>query len=131
MYHFLRKVGTAAPEVALLMLADSLARQVEPPPENLWVHQLESAHAVLQAAGKDRHRWLNVRPMVRGDVLAQELGLLPGPAIGRALEAIREAQVAGEIHTAAEAIALARRMLEDPIPAATHDRLPDNGAGQG
>ena len=43
-------------------------------------------------------------PLVRGD----ELGLEPGPAIGRILDAIDEEQAAGTISTRDEALALAR-----------------------
>jgi hypothetical protein len=38
------------------------------------------------------------------------LGLPPGPRIGSLLEEIREAQAAGEIHTAEDALTLARRI---------------------
>lgn len=45
-------------------------------------------------------------PLVRGD----ELGLPPGPEIGRILERIEEERAAGEISTREEALALARRL---------------------
>ena len=48
--------------------------------------------------------------LVTGDDLMRELGLPAGPAVGRALEAIREAQAQGEVSTRAEALALAREM---------------------
>jgi len=45
-------------------------------------------------------------PLVRGD----ELGLPPGPQIGRALEAIAEERAAGTLSTKEEALELARRL---------------------
>jgi Poly A polymerase head domain/Probable RNA and SrmB- binding site of polymerase A len=48
-------------------------------------------------------------PLVRGD----ELGLEPGPEIGRILAAIAEERAAGTIETREEALALARRLAED------------------
>jgi hypothetical protein len=42
-----------------------------------------------------------------------ELGLPEGPEVGRLLEAIREAQAAGEVTTREEALALARRLKSD------------------
>ena len=45
-------------------------------------------------------------PLVRGD----ELGLEPGPAIGRILDAIEEERAAGTISTRDEALALAREL---------------------
>jgi poly(A) polymerase len=51
--------------------------------------------------------------LVDGDVLMAALGLQPGPVLGELLEAIREAQAAGEVSTADQAIALARSRLAD------------------
>lgn len=58
------------------------------------------ADAVLAARAADP-----AEPLVRGD----ELGLPPGPAIGRALERIEEERAAGTISTRDEALELARR----------------------
>ena len=44
-------------------------------------------------------------------------GYKPGPAFGPALEAVETAQLEGEINTPAEAMALARSVLETPGPA--------------
>jgi hypothetical protein len=48
-------------------------------------------------------------PLVRGD----ELGLAPGPQIGRILAAIDEERAAGTISTREEALALARELAEE------------------
>ena len=50
-------------------------------------------------------------PLVSGNDLMAELGLPSGKRIGELLEAIREAQAAGEIGTREEALALARRFV--------------------
>jgi tRNA nucleotidyltransferase/poly(A) polymerase len=50
-----------------------------------------------------------VKPLVRGD----ELGLAPGPAIGRILEAIDEERAAGTITTREEALALAHELAAE------------------
>lgn len=52
-------------------------------------------------------------PLVRGD----ELGLEPGPAIGRILEAIDEERAAGTISTREEALALARVLASGEVSA--------------
>ncbi len=44
-------------------------------------------------------------PLVRGD----ELGVPPGPEVGRLLELIAEERAVGTIHTRDEALELARR----------------------
>ena len=50
-------------------------------------------------------------PLIRGDELARELGLAPGPRIGELLARIEEDRFAGEIATREEAVARARGYL--------------------
>lgn len=45
-----------------------------------------------------------------------QAGFQPGPAFGRALEAVTTAQLEGEIHTPEEALALARSVLQQTPP---------------
>jgi hypothetical protein len=59
-------------------------------------------------------------PLVRGDELANHLGVAPGPIIGRALDAIAERQYAGAVTDAEGALELAARLhaagsLADPV----------------
>ena len=51
------------------------------------------------------------RAPVRGDELARELGLSPGPELGRILAELREAAFAHEITSREEAIERARSLL--------------------
>jgi hypothetical protein len=48
---------------------------------------------------------------VRGDDLADALGIEPGPRLGELLAAIDEAAYAGEVATRDDAIGLARAIL--------------------
>jgi poly(A) polymerase len=50
------------------------------------------------------------RPLLAGDELGRELGISPGPEIGRLLAELAEAQFAGEVTTRAEALAAARAL---------------------
>jgi tRNA nucleotidyltransferase/poly(A) polymerase len=68
-----------------------------------YVDALDLAPAVDAARAKDP-----AEPLVRGD----ELGVPPGPEIGRLLEEIELARVKGEVSTRDEAIALAQRLRE-------------------
>jgi hypothetical protein len=52
-------------------------------------------------------------PLVRGDDLAEALGIEPGPRLGELLAAIDEAVYTGDVTTHDEAIALARGILEE------------------
>jgi hypothetical protein len=49
---------------------------------------------------------------VRGDDLARELGLSPGPVIGELLHQLEEASFAGEVASREEAIERARELIE-------------------
>ena len=51
-------------------------------------------------------------PLLRGDELATELRIAPGPDIGRQLEKLQAAQYAGEVRTRDEARAWARAAAE-------------------
>jgi hypothetical protein len=50
--------------------------------------------------------------LVTGHDLMTALGLAPGPLVGRLLEAVQEAQAAGEVTTREQALALVRQELE-------------------
>ncbi|MCH7809920.1 MAG: CCA tRNA nucleotidyltransferase, partial [Chloroflexi bacterium] len=51
--------------------------------------------------------------LVSGHDLMRELGLEPGALLGVLLEAVREAQAAGDVSTQEEALALARQRLAE------------------
>jgi hypothetical protein len=53
--------------------------------------------------------------LVTGRDVMETLGIGPGPEVGRLLEAVEEAQGAGEIHTREEAMALVRRVGSVPV----------------
>jgi hypothetical protein len=49
-------------------------------------------------------------PLVRGDELARELGIAPGPELGALLAQLAEDRYAGEIATRADALRRAREL---------------------
>jgi hypothetical protein len=51
--------------------------------------------------------------MPDGDELMKEFKLKPGPLVGRLLDAIREAQAGGDVHTKGDALKLAEHWLEE------------------
>jgi hypothetical protein len=51
---------------------------------------------------------------VRGDDLARELGVPPGPLLGDLLEQIEEERYAGAVTTPEDAVRRARELLTDP-----------------
>ena len=73
----------------------------------------------LERAIQDARRRDPAKPLLRGD----ELGLPPGPEIGRILELVEEERAAGTISTRQEALELARRAVKQ-TPLAS---VPDDG----
>ena len=72
---------------------------------------LELAREMLAAAVQwHREGW--PRPLVDGNRLSAELGIEPGPQLGRLLGEIEAAQYAGEVDTAEQAVEFARNLAE-------------------
>ncbi|MFL5845764.1 MAG: HD domain-containing protein [Solirubrobacteraceae bacterium] len=107
-YGYLSKTGDVAVDVSLLSVADRLATRGRKAEEAIAKH-MDLARELLPQAF-DWHAGGRPTPLVRGDELAAALGIAPGPEIGRLLEALREAQFAGEVATREEALALAHRL---------------------
>jgi poly(A) polymerase len=103
-------VATAPVEVdvSLLSVTDRLATRGRKADESIARH-VEVARIVLPEA-LHFEAFRAQPPLVRGDVLAAELGLEPGPALGELLAQIAEARFAGEVATPEEALAFARRV---------------------
>ncbi|HET7455240.1 MAG TPA: HD domain-containing protein [Solirubrobacterales bacterium] len=95
---YLRATEPVAVDVTLLTVADRLsARGVGPiaSPEMVAAH-LELAREMI-AAALDWRREGPPQPLLRGDEVAAELGIEPGPELGSALAELEAAQYAGEI----------------------------------
>jgi putative nucleotidyltransferase with HDIG domain len=107
-YRYLRRTAPVEVEVTLLSCADRLATQGRRGDEATAVH-LELARELMGAALDWREQG-PPRVPVRGDELAQELGIEPGPELGRLLGELEQAAYAGEAATREQAIALARRL---------------------
>ncbi len=108
-FAYLSATGQVAADVTLLSIADRLATRGAKAQEAIERHMRPAAE-VLQDALR-WHRQGPPRPLLRGDVLARELGIEPGPQVGRLLDALCEAQYAGEVSDRELAIAYARRLL--------------------
>ena len=105
-YRYLRACDPVEVDVTLLSVADRLATRGRNADRAIERH-LELAREILP----DALRWHRDRPRppLRGDRLAAELGIEPGPEVGRLLEELTEAAFAGEVRSEAEALAWARR----------------------
>jgi poly(A) polymerase len=108
-YRYLRACEPVAADVTLLSVADRLATRGRKADEAIAGH-VALAREVLAAALAARATGTTA-PLVRGDELARELGIAPGPRLGELLEAVAEAAYAGEVTGRDEAVAYARRLL--------------------
>lgn len=107
---YLRATEPVTVDVTLLTVADRLsARGVGPiaSPEMVAGH-LQLAREMV-AAGLDWRREGPPPPLLRGDEIAAELGIEPGPELGSALAELEAAQYAGEVNDRAGAIEHLRR----------------------
>jgi len=105
-------VGALGVDLTLLALADTLAVWGPTLTDAVWAPRLRVAQILWQAFFEAPERFVRPVPLIRGEDLLS-LGVPEGPQIGRILEAIREAQAAGEVTTREEALALARRLLNE------------------
>jgi len=110
-HRYLVTCDPVAADVTLLGVADRLATRGRGHEEAIARH-LEVALPMLDAA-LDWHAAGPPAPLLRGDDLARELGIEPGPRLGELLAGIAEAQYAGEVTTPEEAVDEGRRMLGD------------------
>jgi putative nucleotidyltransferase with HDIG domain len=104
-FRYLKACEPVEVDVTLLSVADRLAtlgRKAEAAVER----HLELARQVLPEALA--WRAARPRPPLRGDRLAELLGIRPGPELGRLLDQLTEAAFAGEVHGEAEAVEWAR-----------------------
>jgi tRNA nucleotidyltransferase/poly(A) polymerase len=112
-YRFFRETGPAGVEVCLLTLADLRATYEQNLPQETWVAALEVVRTMLEAWYEKKEEQISPPPLVDGNDLMQEFGLPPGKTIGELLEAVHEAQAVGEVSTREQALALARRRLQE------------------
>jgi poly(A) polymerase len=111
-YDYLVATEPVAADVTLLTVADRLAARGEGP---LASQEMIEAHLDLaREMLRDALAWHDdgpPRPPLSGDDLARELGVAPGPEVGRVLEELRAESFAGEISGRDEALDRARRLI--------------------
>ena len=109
-YRFFRDTGAVSIEIMFLTLADFLATQGPELVLSDWRKHCSLVEYVLQQRDEDIAVIAPPR-LVDGRDLMAVFGLRPGPKIGELLEAVREAQGAGEIASREQALDLVRQRL--------------------
>jgi poly(A) polymerase len=107
-YRYLERTSPVEVEVTLFSVADRLATRGKNADRAIDAH-LELADELMRAALEWRRSGPPQVP-VRGDELAAELGIEPGPELGRLLDQLAEAAYAGEATDRDQAIDLARTL---------------------
>lgn len=113
-FDYLNATGPVAVDVTLLSVADRLATRGEKAQESIEAH-LDLAREMLPEALRWRAQG-PPPPLLRGDELARELELTPGPRLGELLAELARAQFAGHIATREQAVALARELSAGARP---------------
>jgi len=110
-YAYLKRCEPVEVEVTVLSCADRLATRGDNAEAAIAGHldlarELMGPALTWRAAGPPT-------PLVRGDELAAELAIDPGPELGELLVRLEEAAYTGEAVSREEALALARRVRQD------------------
>lgn len=107
---FFRDTADAGPDLLFHELADHLATRGPHTQVAAWSAHIDWVGAMLDVQwGKPPER---VPPLLNGNEVMAALGLAPGKLVGEILREIHEAQAVGEISTQAEALELARQVME-------------------
>jgi poly(A) polymerase len=110
LYRYFRDAGEAGIDVLFLSLADHLATVGPRLDWDDWRAHLGVVGFIL--AWRFQEEVAAPSRLITGHDLMDALELTPGPLVGRLLEAVQEAQAAGEVTTREQALALARQELE-------------------
>ncbi len=102
-YRYYRAAGEAGVDAVLLMLAEVMAAYGPRLPHDLWQQHLETARVLLSAWWEQHEEIVAPPPLLSGKEVMALLALPPGPQVGEALEALREAQAVGEVKTRLQA----------------------------
>jgi putative nucleotidyltransferase with HDIG domain len=108
---FFQATGQAGPDVLLHSLADHMATRGPNLNVAAWFAHTQWTDTLLDVIWGEESA--PVPPLLNGNDLMRALRIGPGPQVGRLLAAVGEAQAGGDIATPEEAIALARRLMQD------------------
>ena len=109
-YRFFRDTGDAGIDLLFLSLADHLAARGPSLDAVYWQEHTRITKLVLDALIEET-RFTPPPKLVDGNDIMKAFGLSPGPRIGELLEALKEAQAAGEVAGKPEALDYVARLL--------------------
>jgi tRNA nucleotidyltransferase/poly(A) polymerase len=110
-YRFFRDTRDAGIDVLLHALADCRATDPQDEDGESWSRLVVLTARMLADYWERQSERVDPPSLIDGYALMREFGLQPGPQIGTLLETVREAQIAGEIHTYEQALDLVHAQL--------------------
>ena len=113
-FRYYRDLGDAGVDVALLSLADVQGTYGEALTHDAWQSALDMAVSLLDSFYDAREQVVAPPPLINGNELMAHLHVAPSRQIGTLLEAIAEAQAAGDIETREQALLLATELAAHP-----------------
>lgn len=114
-YRFFRDLGVSALPMLVVALADRYT-YLEPKDfgKRQDLHERVTKELIEWHFLKERQKPANKTKLIDGNILMKALKLKPGPLIGKILKELDEAAGTGEIRTKAQAIAAAKKYLNEP-----------------
>lgn len=112
-YRFFRDTGETGIDVILLSLADLWATYGHTLPQEQWLNELRTCRALLEARWEKPEQVVTPPRLLTGSDVIRMFHLAPGKLVGELLEAIREAQAAGEVSDRDSARAFAEEWLKN------------------
>ena len=112
-YRFFHDTGEEGVDVILLSLADLRAAREHTLPQEAWAAALDVSRILLENWWEKPEETIAPPALLNGRDILSAFSLSPGPRIGALLEAVREAQATGRVHTREEALALCQTLLEE------------------
>ncbi len=107
-YRFFRDTGAVGVDICMLALADVLATYETNLTQDIWIRHLDVARSLLEAWWEYPQVSVSPQAILNGRDIMDELGLKPGPEIGRLLGLLQEAQATGQVATREAALAYLR-----------------------
>lgn len=114
-HRFFRNAGESGIDLILLGLADLQGNRGHTLTETTWSAWIDVARALLENLLERPEESVSPPRLISGHDLMAALDLEPGPIVGELLASIEEAQAAGELATAQEALDFGRRWLSERV----------------
>lgn len=114
-HRFWYTLGVSGVDACLLALADYLGTVYNEIAQDDWLKLVDRVRDLLLAWFEQQDTIVKPPALVNGNDLMAQFKLAAGPIIGTLLDAIREAQVVGEVQTVNDAYALAQRLLANQV----------------